>query len=189
MEWIKIILPLLGVLVGWFLSERGKKTADSRQDKRKLKQLLFFLLDLRYHFAKEHSKELEMDRFVNKLKSKLVDKFDIDNQEQILSSENFKSILDPFLNKISSTEENFEYLSKNIDRILFELAEVFPLLAYELNGQHNIKERLNKANDYFGEMEKIVGDMPLEIKNWINPKITKGLLSGLDESIENITNK
>ena len=38
MEWIKTILPLIGVGFGWFLSERGKIFADKRHDKRKLKK-------------------------------------------------------------------------------------------------------------------------------------------------------
>lgn len=59
MEWIKTILPLIGVALGWLRSERGKIFADKRQDKRKLKKLLFFLLELRYHFARELSKNLK----------------------------------------------------------------------------------------------------------------------------------
>lgn len=71
MEWIKTILPLIGVALGWLLSERGKIFADKRQDKRKLKKLLFFLLELRNHFARELSNELDLDKYINILKSKM----------------------------------------------------------------------------------------------------------------------
>ena len=191
MEWIKTILPLIGVLIGWLLSESGKIFADKRQDKRKLKKLLFFLLELRYRFAKELSYELDLDKYMNILKNKMADKFGIEKNdpEFNLGVDAWKPFLQGLITKTKNQDDKFEYLSENIDKILIELAEVFPILAYELNGQHNIKERLNKANNYFSELETITSEMPFEIKDWINPKLTKDLLNDLDESIEKISMK
>lgn len=88
--------------------------------------------------------------------------------------------------KTKAQDNQFEYLAENIDKILIEFAEIDPILAYELSGQHNIKARLNKANDYFSEVQSTVEEIPFDIKEWINPKLTKELLEDLDESIEKI---
>jgi len=191
MEWIKTILPLIGVGLGWFLSERGKIFADKRQDKRKLKKLLFFLLELRFHFARELSMELDIDKYIGVLKNKLADKFGLDRNDTDLDVgvNAWKPFIEQMISKTKTQDNKFEYLAENIDKILIELAEIYPILAYELSGQHNIKERLIKANDYFGEVQSTIQEIPFDIKEWINPKLTKDLLKDLDESIERIANQ
>lgn len=188
MEWIKTILPLIGVALGWILSERGKIFADKRQDKRKLKKLLFFLLELRFHFAKELSKELDLNKYIGILKEKMVYKFGIDKNDPDFDIEMdaWKPIMQQIISKTKDKDEKFEYLAKNIDIILIELAEIFPILAYELSGRHNIKERLNRVDEYFNEVESLTEGMPFDIKEWINPNFTKELLVDLDKSIKKI---
>lgn len=191
MEWIKTILPLIGVALGWLLSERGKIFADKRQDKRKLKKLLFFLLELRFHFARELSIELDIDKYISILKNKLADKIGIDKNDPgfNVGVNAWRPFVEQTISKNKTQDNKFEYLAENIDKILIELAEIHPILAYELSGQHNIKERLNKANDYFSEVQSNVAEMPFDIKEWINPKLTKELLNDLDESIERIASQ
>lgn len=189
MEWIKTILPLIGVALGWLLSESGKIFADKRQDKRKLKKLLFFLLELRYHFSKELTIELGLDKYIETLKNKLADKFGVDKNdpELNLGVNSWKPFLEQLLTKSKDQNNKFEYLSENIDKVLIDLAEIFPILAYELNGQHNIKERLNRVDNYFNEIKVVTDEIPFDFKQWINPKLTKELLNDLDESIEKIS--
>jgi hypothetical protein len=188
MEWIKTILPLIGVVLGWLLSESGKIFADKKQDKRKLKKLLFFLLELRYHFAKELSNEIDLGKYINILKGKMAGKFVIDKNDLDfnLGINAWKPLLEQLLSKNKTQDDKFKYLAENIDKILIELAEIFPILAYELSGQHNIKERLNNLDNYFNEIQSMTDEMPFDIKQWINPKLTKELLDDLDESIEKI---
>jgi hypothetical protein len=188
MEWIKAILPLIGVALGWLLAERGKIFTDKRQDKRKLKKLLFFLLELRYHFAKELSIELGLDKYIDTMKNKIANKLKVDRNDPELNLEidAWKPILQQLLIKTKKQDNKFEYLSENIDKVLIDLAEIFPILAYELNGQHNIKERLNRVDNYLSEIETVTDEVPFDFKRWINPKLTKELLKNLDESIDKI---
>ncbi len=188
MEWIKIILPLIGVALGWLLAESGKIFTDKRQDKRKLKKLLFFLLELRHHFAKELSIEIGLDKYLETMKSKLATKLGVDknDSEFNLGIDAWKPILQQLLIKTMKQNNKFEYLSENIDKIFIDLAEIFPILAYDLNGQHNIKERLNRVDNYFNEIKSMTDEIPFDLKQWINPKLTKELLKDLDESIEKI---
>ncbi len=188
MEWIKTILPLFGVALGWVLSERGKIFADKKQDKRKLKKLLFFLLELRYHFARELSNDLDLDKYIKILQSKMALKLGIDKTDPDLNLglTEWKPFLEQMILKTKTQENKFEYLAENIDKILIELAEIFPILAHELSGRHNIKERLKNTEDYINEVQSMTDEIAFDIKQLVNPKLTKDLLEDLDESIEKI---
>lgn len=190
MEWLKTILPIIGVLIGWLLSESSKLLSDKRQDKRKLKKLLFFLLELRYHFAKELSLELDLDRYLLLMKSKLAKRFgfDINTTDLNIDLHNLTPILQNIL-KGRTNEKKVDFLIENLDRIIVELAEISPILAYELNDQHNIKERLHKANSYLSEFKSFIEALPFNMTEWINPKMTQLLLNDLDVSIETIARK
>lgn len=191
MEWIKTILPLIGVALGWILAEGGKIFADKRQDKRKLKKLLFFLLELRFHFAKELNLELELDKYLVILENKLITKLGINKNGPELDFESniWKPFIKELVSKNLSQDNQFEYLADNIDKILIELAEIYPILAYELIGQHNIKERINKIDGLINGAKSITDEIPFDIKQWINPKLTKELLENLDRSIKKISKK
>lgn len=191
MELIKAIFPLLGVLIGWLLSESGKIFADKRQDRRKLKKLLYFLLELRFHFAKELSIELDLDKYIETIKNKMATKLGIDKNdpEFVLGVSAWRPFIEQILTKSKTQENKFEHLTENIDKVLIDLAEIFPILAYELSGQHNIKERLNKFDNYLSEIKTMTDEVPFDIKQWINPKLTKELLADLDESILKIAKK
>ena len=191
MEWIKIILPIVGVIIGWLLSESGKVFTDRRHDKRKLKKLLFFLLELRYRFERELSYEMDLDKYINLIKPKLAERLGVESNitDLTIGLDTWKPILKRIISKTKQDEEEFDYLNENIDKILIELAEIFPILAFELNGKHNIKDRLNKANNYAKEVEALSIDMPFDIRGLINPKLTKELLQDLNESIEMIAKK
>lgn len=186
-EWIKTISPLIGVAFGWILAESGKIFTDKRLEKRKLKKLLFFLLELRFHF----SKELRLDNYLVILENKLISKLKIINNaaDFNLESEIWKPLIKELISKSLVQDDKFEYLADNIDKILIELAEIFPILAYELNGQHNIKERINNVDSFINETKSMTDEIPFDIKQWINPKLTKELLANLDLSIKKISKK
>ncbi|MBI3233595.1 MAG: hypothetical protein HYZ42_06070 [Bacteroidetes bacterium] len=126
-----------------------------------------------------------MGKSIDKLKLKLANKFGFDNNnpEFNIGVNMWKPFLEDLASKNKQPNNTVDYLTDNIDKILIDLAEVFPILAYELSGQHNIKERLNRAQTYFKEIEPFADEMPFNIKEWINPKLTKDLLNDLDQSI------
>ena len=70
-----------------------------------------------------------------------------------------------------------------------DLAKIFPILVYELSGQHNIKDRLNRVEKYFEEAQEYTKEMPFDIASWIQPKMTTDLLKDIDESIYSIAKK
>lgn len=186
MEWIKVLVPLLGVVLGWILSERAKTNADKKQDKRKLNRLLFFVLELRYHFNSEFKAQSELERFLEKLKDQTTDEF---GPEAALGVDLYKPFVKQTLEKNFGDETNIEFLEKNIDDVIVELSEVLPVFAYELNGQYDIRQRLENANKYLDDSGELLNQLPFDIQDWMMPKITEKLLSEIDETLELIAKK
>lgn len=191
MEWIKSLLPLLGVFLGWGLAESGKIFTDKRQDKRKLKKLLFYLLELRFHFSKELSIEIDIQDFMDQFKLKFINKFGISDhvEESNLEFDLANPLIKELISKSKGKDNKIDFLTSNIDDILNDLSEILPILAYELSGQHNIKERLSKLDNYLDEIVENSTKMPFDMKDWIQPKLTTDLLKEIDESIEKIAQR
>ncbi len=190
MEWLKTILPLFGVLVGWLLSEGGKLFADKKQNKRKLNKLLFYLLELRYRFARQLSLENDMNKYLEVLKKKL-NEMGVDVSDSEVSEGNIimKPMIEKLIEEIKQETGDLGPLSTSIDTILNELSEVDPFLAYELNGQHNIKGRLESAKNYISNVKSLENKIPFDIGDIINPKLTKELLNDLEDSIDKIAGR
>jgi|GEM_PF-2636633 len=190
MEWLKIVLPLVGVIIGWLLAESGKIFSDRKQNKRKLRKLLFYLLELRFRFTRELSSEKSTDKYLEMLRQKLLEMgINITDSEFSDGNALLKPMIKQLVEKIKQENGNFEDLSVSIDTILNDLSEVDPFLAYELSGQHNIKARLQGANNYISEVEALEKQIPFDIGNVIHPRLTKELLSELDESINKIAGR
>lgn len=186
MEWIKIIAPLIGVVLGFGLSERAKFWSDNRQDKRKLKRLLFYLLELRFLFTRELNAQIEIKKFYKRVEERLK----LDCGEATKSEiEIAKPFVEQIIKNHLGDNNRIEFLEENIDSVINDLAEVFPILAYELSGQHNIKKRLSVIDNYLSEVKHHIGEIPLDLKEWIEPKLANNLISDLDETIKKISNK
>lgn len=191
MEWIKTIFPLVGVLIGWLLSESGKLITDKRQDKRKLKKLLFFLLELRYYFSKEITIENDMDRMVKLMQQKMAKSLGLsENDPQLdINNDTFRQLLGVIIKKNNLEDSRLQYLTENIGEIIIELAEILPIMAYELSGQHDIKARLSGFETYLNAVNSLTDEIPFDFKKWFNPKLTKELLKDLEDSILLIANR
>ena len=186
---MEAIATLLAVIIGWGLSEGGKIYSDKRLDKRKLKKVLFYLLELRYHFAKELSLEADFETYTSKVKIKFADKLKLSDEDIDQEMSIWMPIVKELVSKSLNQNNRLEFLEDNIDNMLNDLSEVFPIFAYELSGQHNIKSRLNSVENYLNEIEVYGFDHPFDIKEWIQPKLTSELLTNIDKSIKKISKK
>jgi hypothetical protein len=181
MEIFKIVAPFIGVLLGFSLAQFGEFFKGRKEKKKTLKKLLFNLLELNHVLDQEYDFENSISKFMNKF----LEKFPKEQQEQA------KKELPMFVDYISANlKENFinskkvTYLEENIDAIISELSEIYPLFAFELNGQYKVKERLRETEDYFNKVSEITEDeFPVDIKDWITPKITSKLIDRLQDYI------
>ncbi len=80
-------------------------------------------------------------------------------------------------------------IEEKIDITISELSEIYPVFAYELSGQYKIKERLEKSEQYFEQFKEFTEEIPFDIKEWVQPKLTKKLIDELDTFIIGIAKK
>lgn len=145
-EIIKYLLPVFAVAIGWMLSQLGERNKWIREDKRKLKRTLFYLLEIRYHL-----KLFEIDdESIDTLYSMIKDKLGRLKEVQELSKENFKLVVGFFIgglknNKPQVIQRDVESLNKTFVQCIDTLSEVDPLLAFRLKGKENIQQTLKEA--------------------------------------------
>ena len=191
MEWLDKIIPLIGVALGWLFAQYGRYSSDKKGDKKKLNKLLFNLLELRFLLTREFSLGNDLERLLQKIKQQLGNQL---GEKASRELELVEPIIKPFL--IDLVKKTFvdngktEYLEKNIDQVINELAEVFPVFAYELNGKHKIKERLQKFDSYFNKMNGLSPEPFFEIiKDWAKLKISDEFVPEFDDIIKRIAKK
>ena len=184
MDWISIILPIAGVALGWGFSELSNIIGDRRKDNRKLKRLLFYLLELRYYFSKELNLNKDLDEYLTVAKEKLISEF---GEEFDLGFEIFKPLIEHAIKSSDEGSNKYEYLEQNIDEVIIELAEILPVIAHDLSGRHSIKQRLKKSEDYLAEFTEIFSEAEIDLKSVIKPMLEDELLIDIDVSIEIIS--
>jgi len=186
-EVLKYLGPLIGVFVGWLLTRKNDKDKLVREDKRKLKQTLKTLLDLRYEINLVRRDEDFINIYVETVKTKFGELGQLDTEQTNRIIDLLKKMIEEAGLTISkqtskTTKENFE---KAVDN----LSEIDPILAYRLSGKQNIQE-------FFGEWEEIskksldewVTDKD-EVKNMIQhfrPKLLNEAIMDLDSVLTEI---
>ena len=186
MTWIDKLLPVLTLLLGWGLSQFGKFWADKKDDTKKLKKLLYNLLELRWLLKKEFDLNKEIGKYIELLSARLTEEF---GAEAAQGAEVFKPMFTDVLKDKVVDLERIKEIETNIDSTIDELAEIFPVFAYELSGQYKIKDRLEKAESYFNEVSDLLEEMPKELTDWIQPRISDDLLTSLEKYIIEIAEK
>lgn len=186
MDWLSTLFSLITLVIGWSLSELSKSFSETKNDKKKIRRLLFNMLELRWLLKKEIDIHHDINNYIVKLKSKLskeVDNLDL-NEIEIAKSIILKAIKNNLSNPdlIKKTEHK-------IDETIEELAGIFPLYAYELTDINKIKSKLDGIDKYLDETKKYTEEIPQEIKDWMKPRISSDLLKELNHQIIVIARK
>tara|TARA_R110000868_G_scaffold375435_1_gene639948 strand:- start:201 stop:680 length:480 start_codon:yes stop_codon:yes gene_type:complete len=109
--------------------------------------------------------------------------------ESAEGAEYFKPMISQILKESIVKPERITEIENNIDGTIEELAEIYPIFAYELSGQYKVKEKLNNADKYFQKINDSFEEFPTEIKDWIEPKMSTELISEFDEFLIAIAKK
>lgn len=180
MNLIDKLFPIITLLVGWGLSEIGKFSTNRKNDRRKLKKLLFNLLELRWLLKREFDLNIEITNYIEKLKAKLIDVF---GQGAAEGADLVKPMITAVLKDKLVDSNRIKEIESNIDLTINELSEIHPVFAYELSGRYKIKEILESADSYFKEISQLTESIPEELTNWIQPRLSRELLIELDSHI------
>lgn len=185
MNWLGTFLPLGTLIIGWYLSEFGKFSSEKKNDKKKIKKLLFNMLELRWLIRKELNLKNEISNYFKKMKLKFPNEFSMTSQNELNQLQN---IISEAIKKTFDSSRIKE-IEKNIDSTVNELAEIYPIYAFELIDTYKIKKRLDNIETYFEEVQRNTDEKALEFKEWLEPKISFDLLQELDHQIIVIARK
>jgi len=188
MNWINKLLPVVTLILGWGISEFGKFSAERKNNIKKFKKLLINLLELRWLLKREIDLNNDITFYIGSLKQKIIANFGEDAFGDAEVNMIKPMIIEILKNKMVQPNKIKE-IETNIDYTINELAEIYPVFAYELSGRFKIKERLEGAENYFSEVSEFIEEMPKELTEWIQPKLSNELFEELDEYILEIAKK
>jgi hypothetical protein len=127
MDWIDILFPVFTLILGWGLSQFGKFWADRKNDRRRLKKLLFNLLELRWLVKREVDLNKNIRILFDRFNEKLIEDF---GEEAAQDTGLIQSFVAEILNDKILDSARIKNIESNIDNIVNELAEIYPIFAY-----------------------------------------------------------
>ena len=188
MNWIDKLLPVITLILGWGISEFGKFSTERKNNTKKFKKLLFNLLELRWLLKREMDLNNDITLYIKRFKEKITTEFGEDAFGDV-ELNMIKPMITEILKSKIVQPDKIKEIETNIDATINELAEIYPVFAYELNGRYKIKERLESADSYFNEVSGFIEELPKELTDWVQPKLSNELFEELDKYILGIANK
>ncbi len=146
--FIITILPLIGVLLGWSLTQLSNYFNVYLSDRRILKETLYFLLEMQHQISTVKSIEDGAESYLRTLNSSIPN-FTLSPEENAKSLVVIRKMMTEFHNPRIETE--LQELNENYDKCLLKLATVDPISAYKLKGKNKIVSYLNQWNNFASE--------------------------------------
>ncbi len=189
------ILPLIGVLLGWGLTQLTNYFNIYLSDRRTLKETLYFLLEIQHQISTVKSIEEGADSYLRTLNSSIPD-FTSSQEEYNHAIAVIRKMMTDFHNP--RIEAELQEHNENYDKCLLKLATFDPISAYRLKGKNKIVSYLNQWNNFASETimsNPMVNSDPktLQFSEAIKPQVETGLiietLQDLQEIIQSVVNK
>lgn len=189
------ILPLVGVLLGWGLTQLTNYFNVYLSDRRVLKETLYFLLEMHQQISTVKSIEGGAESYLRTLNTSIPN-FTSSQEDYDQALQVIRKMMADFHNPRIETE--LQDLNENYDKCLLKLATVDPISAYRLKGRNKIVSYLNQWNNYADETimaNPMVSADPkaTQFSEALKPKIETSLISeslqDLREIIQAITKK
>lgn len=189
------ILPLIGVLLGWGLTQLTNYLNIYLSDKRTLKETLYFLLEVQHQISSAKSIEESADSYLRTLNSAIPDFFSSQEEyNQALAV--IRKMMTEFHNP--RIEAELQELNENYDKCLMKLATVDPISAYRLKGKNKILSYLNMWDSFASEtiMTNLLVNADSQAHRFseaLKPQVEKRLinetLQDLQEIIQFVVNR
>ncbi|MCB0490385.1 MAG: hypothetical protein KDC99_18045 [Cyclobacteriaceae bacterium] len=138
--------PFIGIFVGWLLTRKSERDRVVREDKRKIKRVVYLLLEIRYQLNLLRQDEDFITIYIETLKQKFGDIAELSDEDTARIMEKLKLMIDE-LGLVISDKKKVNTQASFSDAVN-GLSEVDPVLAYRLNGKDSVHE-------FFDEWEVI----------------------------------
>lgn len=119
---LNYVIPLVGVIIGWFLNGISQLLRLRREDRRAIGRALADLMEIRHNLLG-----------VKKISEELIRRFNIPPQDQIV----FRNLLDSILPNLESLHKRYE---ENVNTI----ASTEPLLGFRLRSKDSLAPALRR---------------------------------------------
>jgi len=187
-EIVKYLLPLFGVFIGWLLTRKSENERTLKEDKKRLKRTLYYLLELRYQLKLSEKDDEFIQIYLGIMKEKL-GQFAQPTPDQITR------IIELLKDKILTYKPHDSGEKLLTDRFMESvdnLSEIEPVLAYRLNGKQNLKKLIDGIENVSLESLLGLGESKKDLDNAIahfRPKYFKEALNELDSIIIEVAEK
>jgi hypothetical protein len=148
------VISLIGTAFGWFLNQASDLWMQSREKKRKLKTLIFYLLELYQLLIKSDYSKFS-DRLIDKILKKIKDpnltaenKGEIKKLFSVILAQNVTPLL----------QKDFDAIKENYENSIKELATIDPIRAYYLKGKNEIVNKFDLLPGIMEQLKTIVPD-------------------------------
>ena len=172
---MEIIVSLIGVIVGWTLTQLTNFFNVFRNDKRTFKETLYYLLELYFQIVAAKNIEFVSETYMDAIKDS--EEIFLNKDDEIKLSIALKSLIREFYFPIIE-KELFESKDK-YDSILNKLSSVSPIMAYRLKGKDKIIKYLNEWNSFTNKTFSEAKSTNIEELKFLNikPEIESHLLN------------
>lgn len=161
-EIIIEILTLVGVALGWGLSELTRLWTNAEQKKQTLNTALSILLDIYFHLKRiqeMHRQTHEfLDWYTSSIKGRTLSDDEVIEVKNLLT----KSLVPTMLGVVS---DDMNTISAKYEEAVEKLSCYYPVAAYRLRGQANIENILLDLSKYSSIMEE---QLSLQITNYLD---------------------
>lgn len=161
-EIIIEILTLVGVALGWGLSELTRFWTNAEQKKQTLNTALSILLDIYFHLKRiqeMHRQTHEfLDWYTSSIKGRTLSDDEVIEVKNLLT----KSLVPTMLGVVS---DDMNTISSKYEEAVEKLSCYYPVAAYRLRGQANIENILLDLSKYSSIMEE---QLSLQITNYLD---------------------
>jgi hypothetical protein len=145
-EVLKYSFPLFGVAVGWLLGQLAERSKIARDDRKKIKRTIYYLLEVRHQLALYCIREEELSTYYHLIKKKFSNYSDVLQMEEVQFKTTINQLLKTIIGeKPLASRVDIESLNDNYAKCVDSLSEIDPILAFRLHGRQNVKDLLKEA--------------------------------------------
>ncbi|WP_162427880.1 hypothetical protein [Pontibacter pudoricolor] len=183
----------VGACLVWFFARKSEKDKIIHEDKKKLKKVLFYLLEIRVRLkASQHYDECIM-LFMQWVREKVgIDINNIPPEAEEALTKPFEAMKDKII-EAKFDKESYKMISQQFDLVVHSLAEIDPLLAYRLSDKQKLKEYIEYMSSgamFTGNLLFETDDDNNEVEQAIElfkPKYMKGATEEIESIIIDVT--
>lgn len=184
---IELILPLVGVLIGWGCTELSNHFANIYIKRQTVNRAISMLLELYFQIKRISITVLQSQSFIEWYLAQFKGNAFNEEEKEILNNA-LASTINPLITELATYDIN--KIQLDYDNVLKELSSYYPVDAYRLRGRDDVKTILTCIDDYYDSIKNKIpvneddyNMVTAKIKPILQSQAIQGQLSAIREEI------